>query len=210
MIRVLLADDHPIVRDGLKKVISMIPGMAVVGEATNGSEVLESLRSQTYELLLLDMSMPEPSGVELITRIRSHGYSVPILILSMLQEVSVVSRAIKAGANGYIGKDSAPDKLLIAIRKTSEGGKYIDAEMAEQLIFMPTECVDETRHKQLSNREFEIFRMLTEGQSVNQIAERLNISNKTVSTHKTHLMVKMQVNSTAELVKYAVQHRLFE
>lgn len=210
MIRVLLADDHPIVRDGLKKVISMIPGMAVVGEATNGIEVLECLRNQAFELLLLDMSMPEPSGVELIARIRSHGFNVPILILSMLQEVSVVSRAIKAGANGYIGKDSAPEKLLVAIRKTADGGKYIDAEMAEQLIFMSTDNVDSTRHKQLSNREFEIFRLLTEGQSVNQIAERLNISNKTVSTHKTHLMVKMQVNSTAELVKYAVQYRLFE
>lgn len=210
MIRVLLADDHPIVRDGLKKVISLLPDMAVMGEATNGSEVLEYLRNQTFELLLLDMSMPEPSGVELITRIRSHGFKLPILILSMLHEVSVVSRAIKAGANGYIGKESEPDKLLKAIRKTADGGKYIDAEMAEQLIFMSPDSLENTRHKQLSNREFEIFRLLTEGQGVNQIAERLKISNKTVSTHKSHLMEKMQANSTVELVKYAVQHRLFE
>ena len=210
MIRVLLADDHPIVRDGLKKVISMIPSMAVVGDATNGSEVLDCLRSLPVDLLLLDMSMPEPSGVELIARIRSHGFSVPILILSMLHEASVVSRAIKAGANGYIGKESEPDKLLKAIRKTADGGKYIDAEMAEQLIFMSPDVEEDERHEQLSNSEFEIFRLLTEGQSVNQVAERLSISNKTVSTHKTHLMEKMQANSTAELVKYAVRHRLFE
>ena len=210
MIRVFLADDHPIVRDGLKKVISTIPSMTVVGEATNGSEVLDWLRNHSADLLLLDLSMPEPSGVELINRIRSHGFTVPILILSMLHEVSMVSRAIKAGANGYIGKESGADKLLKAICKTAEGGKYVDAEMAEQLIFMSPDIVDKERHEQLSNREFEIFRLLTEGQSVNQVAERLRISNKTVSTHKTHLMEKMQAKSTAELVKYAMQHRLFE
>ncbi|QPK64253.1 response regulator transcription factor [Methylomonas sp. LL1] len=210
MIRVLLADDHPIVRKGLKNLITSVPDMTVVGEATCGYEVLDYLRNQAVELLLLDMSMPEPSGVDLIVRIRSHGFSLPILILSMHQDVAMVARAIKAGANGYIGKESAAEELLLAIRKTADGGRFINAQMAEQLIFAPTDIEENAQHKHLSNREFEIFRLLTDGQGVNQIAERLKISNKTVSTHKIHLMEKMQVSSTAELVKYALQHRLFE
>lgn len=210
MVRVLLADDHPIVRDGLKNIISRIPDMLVAAEAANGCEVLECLRNQAFNLLLLDMSMPEPSGVDLIARIRNRGYTLPILVLSMVHDASVVARAIKAGANGYIGKEADPEKLLQAIQKTAEGGKYIDAEMAEQLIFMNTGQSDEFRHRRLSNREFEIFRLLTEGKSVNQVAECLCISNKTVSTHKTHLLEKMQVNNTADLVKYALQHHLFE
>lgn len=210
MIRVLLADDHPIVRDGLKNLIAAVPGMSVAGEATNGHEVLAFLRKQPIELLLLDMSMPEPCGADLILRIRRHGFKVPILILSMHQDFAVVSRAIQAGADGYIGKESSPDELLLAIKKTAHGGKFIEAKMAEQFVFMPNETAETSPHLHLSNREFEIFRLLTEGQSVNQIAARLKISNKTVSTHKLHLLVKMQVGSTAELVKYALQHKLFE
>lgn len=210
MIRVLIADDHPVVRDGLKILISMIPGMIVVKEVSNGNEVLQYLHNETIELLLLDMHMPEPNGVELIDRIRHHGFTVPILVLSIQHESFIVHQAIRAGANGYISKASEIDELLNAIKKTANGGKYIDEKIAEQLIFTPTDNPREAIHQSLSNRELEIFKLLTEGLSVNKIANRLFISNKTVSTHKANLMQKMKVNSEAELVKYAIQHHLFE
>ncbi|MDD2761988.1 MAG: response regulator transcription factor, partial [Methylomonas sp.] len=168
------------------------------------------LQQQSFELLLLDMVMPGFSGLDLIGRIRNDGFTVPILVFSMHHDVSIVSRAIKVGANGYLGKGAATKELFAAMKKTAEGGRYIDAKMAELLVFMEEGINDDARHKHLSNREFEIFRLLTEGHSVNQIAERLKISNKTVSTHKVHLLEKMRVGNTADLIKYSLRHRLFE
>lgn len=206
MIRLLIADDHAIVRGGLKQIFALAPDIKLAGEAANGAEVLQQLHMGVFDLLLLDMNMPGVSGVELIARIKQSRPDLPILVFTMHNETQVATRALKAGAAGYITKDSDPERLLAAIRKVSGGGKYIDPAMAEQMAFdatFPNRCLP---HALLSDREFEVFRMLIAGKGVNEIAEQLSISNKTVSTHKVHLMEKMNLSSVAELVRYALQH----
>jgi DNA-binding NarL/FixJ family response regulator len=208
MIKVLLADDHALMRDGLKRIIGLAPEMALSGEASNGSEMLDALRKIQPDLLLMDMTMPGISGVNLINRVRSFYPLLPILILSMHNEVQTVVRALKAGANGYITKDRSPDELLAALRKVATGGKYIDKELAEQMVFHSMD--KKAPHSLLSDRELEVFHLLVRGKGVNEIANALAISNKTVSTHKVHLLEKLNMKSTAELVRYAVQHDLFD
>lgn len=208
MIRLLIAEDHAIVRGGLKQLFALTPDIEVAGEATNGGEVQDRLRGGIYDLLLLDMSMPGVSGIDLIARVRAHHELLPVLVLSMYNEHQVAARALKAGANGYITKDSDPEKLLAAIRRVASGGRYIDPDLAEQLVFDAVTPERRDPHCRLSDREFGIFRLLVAGRSVNEIAEQLAISNKTVSTHKTRLLEKMQLSSTADLVRYAVQHGL--
>jgi DNA-binding NarL/FixJ family response regulator len=208
MIRLLIADDHAIVRSGLKQVFAMASDLAVVGEAVNGAEVLDSLRQQLPDLLLLDINMPGLSGPDLIVRIRAHWAKLPILVLSMHNEAQVAARVLKAGANGYVTKDSEMDVLLGAIRRVAGGGKFIAPELAEKLVFDLSLGSDAAPHSTLSDRELEIFHLLAAGKGVNEIAGQLCISNKTVSTHKTRLMEKLNVESTAELVRYALQHGL--
>lgn len=208
MIRLLIADDHAIVRGGLKQIFALVPDFEVVGEAVNGAEVLERLRQLQFDLLLLDINMPGVSGPDLIARVKAQQASLPILILSMHNETQVAARVLKAGANGYITKDSEPDILVAAIRKVAAGGKYIVPELAEKMVFDVTSPGEQLPHMQLSNRELEVFRLLTTGKSVNDIAEALCISNKTVSTHKVHLMDKLKLSSMAELMRYAMQHDL--
>lgn len=208
MIRLLIADDHAIVRSGLKQVFAQATDLAVVGEAVNGAEVLESLRQQLPDLLLLDINMPGLSGPDLIARIKAHWAKLPILVLSMHNEAQVAARVLKAGANGYVTKDSEMDVLLGAIRRVAGGGKFIAPELAEKLVFDLSLGGDALPHSALSDRELEIFHLLAAGRGVNEIAEQLCISNKTVSTHKTRLMEKLNVESTAELVRYALQHGL--
>lgn len=211
MIRLLLADDHAIVRKGVRQIISMAPDIEVIAEAGSGAEVLDFLRNGELDLLLLDMTMPGISGIDLITRIRAHYPALPILILSMHNDVQVVSRALKAGAGGYATKDGNLEDLLRAIRKVAAGGRYIDPGLAEKMVFNASDVDDGgAPHARLSNRELEVFELLAQGHSVNQIAERLAISNKTVSTHKNNLMEKMNFNSSADIVRYAIQFHLFE
>lgn len=208
MIRLLIADDHAIVRGGLKQIFALAPDIELVGEAANGPEVLQQLHDGVFDLLLLDMNMPGVSGVDLIARIKLGWADLPILVFTMHNETQVATRAIKAGASGYITKDSDPERLLAAIRKVSAGGRYIDPALAEQMAFDSTSPNRYLPHVLLSDREFEVFRMLVAGKGVNEIAEQLSISNKTVSTHKIHLMEKMNLTSVADLVRYAVQHGL--
>ncbi len=209
MIRLLIADDHAIVRGGLKQIIALAPDIEIAGEATCGTEVMQHLHQGVFDLLLLDLNMPGVSGVDLIARIRLGQADLPILVFTMHNETQVASRALKAGAAGYITKDSDPERLLAAIRKVSAGGKYLDPALAEQMAFDATSknpCL--LPHALLSDREFEVFRKLIAGFGVNEIAEQLSISNKTVSTHKVHMMEKMNLGSVAELVRYAMQHGL--
>ena len=210
MIRLLLADDHAIVRKGVRQIISMASDIEVVAEAGSGAEVLDFLRSSELDLLVLDMTMPGISGIDLISRIRSHYPSLPILILSMHNDVQVVSRALKAGAGGYATKDGNLEDLLRAIRKVASGGRYIDPALAEKMVFTVSDDDGAAPHARLSNRELEVFELLVRGLGVNQIAEQLAISNKTVSTHKNNLMEKMGFHSSADLVRYAIQYHLFE
>ena len=206
MIRLLIADDHAIVRGGLKQIFVLVPDFHVVGEAVNGSEVLERLRHDPFDLLLLDLNMPGISGADLITRIKAHRADLPILVLSMHNEPQVAARMLKAGASGYITKDCEPDILLAAIRKVAANGKYIAPDLAERMVFDVTSTALRPLHGLLSDRESEVFRLLIAGKSVNGIATQLAISNKTVSTHKVRLMEKMNLSSVADLMRYAMQH----
>lgn len=210
MIRLLIADDHAIVREGLKNIFALTSDIEVSEEAADGNQVIQHLLgAKRFDLLVMDLSMPGISGVELIGRVMECRAAMPILVLSMHNEPQVVFRMIKAGASGYITKDSDPVILLDVIRKVAGGGKYIDPLLAERLAFDAALPGQRALHNMLSDREYDVFRMLVAGKRVNEIAEQLSISNKTVSTHKLHLMEKMKVGSTAELVHYAIEHDLF-
>lgn len=208
MIRLVIADDHAIVRGGLKQIFALVPDFEVVGEAINGSEVLQCLHHASFDLLLLDLNMPGISGADLIERVKAHKADLPILVLSMHNEPQVAARMLKAGASGYITKDCEPDILLAAIRKVAGNGKYIAPDLAERMVFDVTSTAQRPPHSLLSDREMEVFRLLTSGKGVNEIATQLAISNKTVSTHKTRLMEKMNLSSMADLMRYAMEHCL--
>jgi len=202
MIRLIIADDHPIVRGGLKHLFQLSLEIDVVAEADNSQQLLNLLKDNEVDLLLLDLNMPGCSGIELITHIRSHYPDLPILVLSMHNELQIVARALKAGASGYLTKDNEPEILLSAIRKVAAGGRFIDPKLVENLVF-EFEGLDEKKpHEKLSEREFEVMQLLASGKSVNEIADALFISNKTVSTHKTHLLKKLHLNNITELVRY--------
>jgi len=210
MIRILMADDHGIVREGMKHLFALTADIAVVAEAANGGQVLERLQQGGFDVILLDMSMPGVSGVNLITRIRSHSPHIPILVLSMHNEPQIARRALNAGAAGYLTKDSEPEILVTAVRKVAQGGRFIDPALAGQMVFETNDPGQKAPHEQLSEREYEILLRLAKGKSLNEIADELAISNKTVSTHKTRLMQKMNFSSNADLVHYAVANGLGE
>lgn len=207
-IRIILADDHSIVRHGLKQLVALTPDMEVVGEACNGQQVLAMVATTSCDLLLLDLSMPNLSGVELIRRVTQREDAPRILVLSMHNEAQLVSRALKAGAAGYLTKDSDPEALLAAIRKVARGGRYLDPALVDTMVFDHGMSGDKPLHERLSDREFQIFQLLVTGESVNNIAARLTLSAKTVSTHKLRLMQKMQMSSIAELTRYALENLL--
>lgn len=211
MIKLLIADDHAIVREGIKKILALTSDVRVSAEAVNGIGVIQHLSTGIdLDLLMLDFTMPGVNGIALIAQIRRLRPSLPILVFSMHNEPQVAIRAIKAGASGFIVKDSDPEILLEAIRRVAGGGKYIDRMLAEQLAFDVLLPDKRDPHVLLSAREFEVFRLLVAGRRINEIAAELIISNKTVSTHKLHLMEKMQLCSTADLVRYAVENELFK
>ena len=208
MIRIVIADDHAIVREGLKRIVSSVNDMDVTGEAANSTEVMQRVRELTFDLLMLDLSMPGRSGMELIKQVRAEKPKLRILVLSMHQELQYAVRAIKSGASGYLTKESAPDQLEQAIRKIAAGGAFISAEVAEQLALGAMPGSEALPHESLSNREFEVFRLVVDGVSVTDIAARLNLSVKTVSTHKANLMHKMGLHNQSELIRYALKHGL--
>ncbi|BCG24842.1 DNA-binding response regulator [Pseudomonas tohonis] len=207
MTRILIADDHAIMRGGLKQLIEFDARLQVAAEAENGAQVLEQLRLGEFDLLLLDMSMPGLSGEDLISRVHGRYPRLPILVLSMHNEAQIAQRALRAGASGYLTKDHNPETLLAAIHRVADGGRYLDPRIAEQLAFASSSPTDDAA-AQLSDREFQILRLLAQGLSVNQIADQLVISNKTVSTHKTRLMEKMGFTCNADIIKYAMTHGL--
>jgi DNA-binding NarL/FixJ family response regulator len=210
MIRIVVADDHTIVREGLKQLLTAAGDLEVVGEAQNGFEVMERVRALDFDLLLLDMSMPGKSGIELIKQVHAEKPRLRVLVLSMHEEHQYAVRAIRAGAAGYLTKEGASAQLVSAIRKVAGGGAYISAAVAEQLALGAMPDAKGPPHSALSDREFQIFRMIAEGRSVSDIAERLNLSVKTVSTHKANILQKMNMSTQAELIKYALTHRLVE
>jgi DNA-binding NarL/FixJ family response regulator len=210
MIRIVVADDHTIVREGLKQLLSGAGDLAVVGEAQNGREVLERARALDFDVLLLDMSMPGKSGIELIKQVHAEKPKLRVLVLSMHEEVQYAVRAIKAGASGYLTKESATAQLVSAIRKVASGSAFITESVAQQLALGAMPQSDGPPHSALSDREFQVFRELVSGKAVSDIAAQLNLSVKTVSTHKARIMEKMNMKNSAELIRYAIHHRLVD
>lgn len=210
MIRVLIAEDHAIVREGLKQLFALAKDVVVAGEAEDGAQVLVALRQGEFDLVLLDMTMPGISGVNLIRRIRTQDSAPPILVLSMHNELQIARRALAAGASGYLTKDNRPDVLIAAVRKVASGGRCIDPGLAEQMMFDTGDAGTRAPHELLSEREFHVLRLLVRGVSINDVGEELAISSKTVSTHKARLMQKMNFRNNTDLVRYAVAHGLVE
>ena len=210
MIRILIADDHTLMREGLKQILAMAGDMLVAGEASDGFQTLARVREGEWDLLLLDMSMPGRSGIELIKQIKSEKPKLPILVLSMHKEDEYAVRSIRAGASGYVCKDSASQQLLSAIRSVAKGGRFISADVATDLAFNLILRDDRAPHTSLSDREFLIFRKIANGETINDIALQLNLSAKTVSTYKTRVFQKMQMTSVAELIRYGLKHGLLD
>jgi len=210
VINILVADDHAIVRDGLKQILAGTGDLVAGGEARTGNEVLQLVREGKWDLLLMDMSMPGRSGIELIKLVKGERPKLPILVLSMHQEHEYAVRAIRAGASGYLNKDSASELLVAAIRKVVAGGVFV-SENAVQLLARETmRSSDAPPHTLLSDREFQVFSMIAQGKTVSEIAEQLSLSVKTVSTHKMRVLEKMQLANQADLVRYAMAHKLLD
>lgn len=209
-IRLLIADDHTIMREGLKYLFTLTDDLRVVAEAENGTIVLELLRQDDIDLLLLDINMPGLSGEDLIARIHTLHPQQKILVLSMHNEPQIAQRSLRAGAAGYLCKTCAPETLLSAIRRVASGARFIDPQIAERIALDASGLQQQAHHEKLTEREFQILRLFARGTNVSRIAETLAISSKTVSTHKARLMDKMGFTSNAEIVRYAVSQRLIE
>ncbi len=208
--KVLIADDHTIFREGLKHILTEYPDMIIADEARNGREVLEKIWKNDYDMVLLDISMPGMTGLEALKQLKNDRPKLPVLVLSMHPEEQYAIRALRAGASGYLTKESAPDELMTAIRKISQGRKYITSSLAERLALEMEADSEKPLHDVLSDREYQVLRMIAEGKTVKHIAEELSLSIKTVSTYRTRIMEKMKMTTNAELMHYAMKHRLLD
>jgi two-component system invasion response regulator UvrY len=209
MIRLLIADDHPVVREGLRRIIQDAAGLQVVGEVASGPELLEQLSRVAADIVLLDVTMPGLRFLELLQRLRSEHPTVAVLVLSVHPEDQYAVRALRAGAAGYLTKDHSPEQLIEAIRKVHRGGRYVSATLAERLAAdLAVPVAGQARHELLSHREYEVLCLLGSGRTVKEISADLRLSPKTVSTYRTRLLEKMQATSNADLVRYAAQHGL--
>jgi two-component system, NarL family, invasion response regulator UvrY len=210
MIRILIADDHSIVREGLKKIIEKTSDMMVAGEATTGQEALDLVRSGEWDIALLDISMPGRGGLEALKDIKQEFPKLPVLMLSMYPEDQFAVRALRAGASGYLTKGSAPELLIGAIYKIISGGKYISPCLAEQLANEIEAKSNKPPHELLSDREFQVLRMLAAGKSVKEIAFDLSLSDKTVNTYRARIMEKTRMKNNSELISYVIRNGLLD
>jgi DNA-binding NarL/FixJ family response regulator len=210
MLRVLIADDHAVVRQGLRQILGGIPELGTVGEADNGQDTLDMVRAEPWDVLVLDMSMPGRGGLDILRDVRRERPQTRVLVLSMHPEDQFAVRMLKAGASGYMTKESAPEELVAAVRKIITGGKYVSATLAEKLAFDVDRDNDRPLHESLSDREFQVLRMLASGRTVQQIADELILSAKTISTYRARVLEKLKMKTNAELIYYAIQNRLVE
>ncbi len=210
MIRVLIADDHAVVRQGLKQILGDTPEMLAAGEATNGQEVLDKVRAEAWDVVVLDISMPDRSGLDILKQLRSERPELPVLVLSMYSEDQFAVRVLKAGASGYLTKDSAADELVKALRKVVRGGTYVSEFLAEKLAFEIGTDSNRLPHETLSDREFQVLRLIAAGKPVKKIAAELSLSVKTVSTYRARLLKKMNLTANAELIHYAIRNHLID
>ncbi len=208
MLRILIADDHPIVRQGIGQLIAKTADMVVADEASNGSEVLDKVRASHCDVVLLDLSMPGLHGLDIIRQLKKESPRLPILILSMHSEEQYAVRAFRAGASGYLTKQSAPDELLAAIRKVSIGGKYVSSSLAEKLASDLEIGTGKLPHETLSNREYQVMLMIAAGKTVAEIAEELSLSVQTISTYRARILQKMRMKNNVELANYAIKNQL--
>jgi DNA-binding NarL/FixJ family response regulator len=208
MIKILIVDDHAIVREGLKQILSEISDMEVSGEASDGSEAMEEVRKNKYDVIILDIALPDMNGLDVLKEIKSKKPDLSVLILSMHPEERLAVRVLKAGASGYLTKTSAPDELIAAIRKVSLGGEYVTSSLAEKLAFRLRTGSEESLHETLSDREYDVMIKLASGKTVKEISKEMHLSPKTISTHRTHILDKMGMKSNADLTEYAVSNDL--
>jgi len=208
--KILVADDHSVVRKGLIQIIKEMPEVAEVYEAENGAQVLEKIGSEEYDLIVLDISMPDKSGLDILQELKISHPDLHILILSTYPEDLYAIRALKAGASGYLNKNTAPKELGIAIRKVALGGKYISRTLAEKLAFNLGDDADKLPHERLSEREFQVLCLIASGKTLSQIAEVLFLSSKTVSTYRARILEKMNLDSNSSIINYAIKNNLID
>ena len=210
MIRVLIADDHAIVREGLKQIIADSSDMVLAGEASNGREVLEKVRESDLDVLVLDISLPDRNGLDVLKELKREKPALPVLVFSIHPEEQYAVRVIKAGASGYLTKESAPEELTAAIRKVSQGRKYVSSSLAERLASDLEAGAGKALHETLSDREYQVMCMIASGKMVKEIADELALSAKTISTYRTRILEKMKMKSSAELTHYAIKRGLVD
>jgi two-component system invasion response regulator UvrY len=208
MIKVLIADDHAIVRKGLRQILSETSDILVSGEASSGPEVLKKTGKQSYDVVVLDISMPGLSGLDVLKQLKARKDSPPVLILSIYPEDQYAIRVLKSGAAGYLTKESAPDTLIEAIRRAASGRKYITPSLGEKLAEELNQGLGRSPHEILSDREFQVMKKIAEGKTTHEIAEDLHISEKTVSTYRSRIMDKMKLKKPAEIIRYVLQSGL--
>ncbi len=210
MIKIMIVDDHTIVRDGLKQIIAQTSDMEVVAEAGDGSEMLDLIKEQPCDIILLDISLPGRSGIDYLKDMKHLSPNLPILILSMHPEEQFALRAIKAGAAGYLTKKSASRELITAIRRVADGRKYVSVDFAENILMELDRDGESPLHKRLSDREFEVLQMIARGNTVSEIAGELHLSAQTISTYRSRILAKMNLKSSAEITYYAIKNGLVE
>jgi len=210
MIRIIIADDHPIVRAGMKQIISEASDLMVADEAGDGHQLLSKIRAGSFAVVILDITMPNMDGLDVLKQLRIEKPELPVIVLSIHPEDQYALRVLKAGAAGYVTKASAPDELIDAIRKVHRGGKYISPSIAEKLAFQLSADFEEMPHEALSDREYQVLCLLASGKTVTEIADELALSVKTVSTYRARILEKMDMKNNAELIHYAVQNKLVD
>jgi two-component system invasion response regulator UvrY len=210
MIKILIADDHAVVREGLKQIISETSDMLVADEADNGQDVLDKVSEQNYDVVLLDITLPGRSGLDVLKQLKSKKPKLPVLMLSVHPEEQYAVRTLKAGAAGYLTKGSATDELIAAIRKISQGKKYISSSLAEKLAFDLDADHEKPRHEILSDREYQVMSMIASGKTVKEIADELSLSVQTISTYRSRILEKMKMKNNAEIIYYAVKQGLVD
>ncbi|PYS47568.1 MAG: DNA-binding response regulator [Acidobacteria bacterium] len=210
MIKIVVVDDHAVVREGLKRIISENPGMAVTGEAGDGHEALKIIQNQPCDVVLLDITMPNRSGLDVLKQLHAESPRLPVLVLSMHSEDQYAVRVLRAGAAGYLTKESAPAKLVQAIRKVVRGGKYVSPTLAEKLVMDLETNAQKPPHELLSDREYQVLCMIASGKTVSEIGQDLNLSVKTISTYRVRILEKLSMKNNAELTRYAIKEGLVD
>jgi two-component system invasion response regulator UvrY len=210
MIKILIADDHAIVRRGVKQILADTPDLVVGGEAQNGQEALTAVRAGGWDLVILDLAMPGRGGLDILKELKHERPRLPVLILSIHPEDQYAVRVLKAGASGYLTKESVPDELITAIRKVTAGGKYVSGRVAEKLAFDLKRETEGPPHETLSDREYQVMCLIASGKTVKEIAGEMALSVKTISTYRARVLEKMQMRTNSELIRYGLKNRLVE